>query len=146
MALYVVIGPPAGGKSTWVRQNAKHGDITIDFDAITGVLTPPGPDPWDQPAHVNQVARAARQAAIDIAVTMRDTVDVYVIHSSPSDSMMDRYLTMGANIIRIDPGQHIAAARAKQERPAHMQGAIKAWYFDQKQPKPPGNSWVSADW
>ncbi|WP_165683056.1 AAA family ATPase, partial [Mycobacteroides abscessus] len=47
MTLYLVTGPPAAGKSTWVRQHAKHGDITIDYDAIASVLTPAGGDPHD---------------------------------------------------------------------------------------------------
>jgi predicted kinase len=32
--LTVVIGPPAGGKSTWVLERAKPGDIVVDFDRL----------------------------------------------------------------------------------------------------------------
>lgn len=45
MTLYLVTGPPAAGKSTWVRKHATHGDITIDYDALATVLTPQAPSP-----------------------------------------------------------------------------------------------------
>lgn len=80
--LYLIIGPPAAGKSTWVREHAKHGDITIDYDALAGALTPPGDKPHHWPAQVKAVTKAARRAAIDTAIQHAATTDVYVIHSS----------------------------------------------------------------
>lgn len=57
---FVVTGPPNCGKSTWCQQEAIHGDIVWDFDAIASVLTnkgderPRGADesrgPWPWPA------------------------------------------------------------------------------------------------
>jgi predicted kinase len=34
VTLHVITGPPASGKTHWVKQHAKRNDITIDFDAI----------------------------------------------------------------------------------------------------------------
>lgn len=65
--LTVVIGPPAGGKSTWVRERAKPGDIVIDFDLLACALTGPGGDPHDHTPAVAAVTKAARRAAIDAA-------------------------------------------------------------------------------
>lgn len=128
MPLYLVTGPPAAGKSTWVRQQAKPGDITIDYDAIACVLTPPGDDPHDHPDHVKQVTKAARQAAIDTALTLSMDHDVYVIHSTPSDALMARYRRLGAKLVTIDPGYDTVMARAKAERPWRIQQAVKKWY------------------
>ena len=126
--LYVVTGPPAGGKSTWVRKHAKAGDITIDYDLIANTLTPSAVGSHEHTSEVKKVTKAARQAAIDVALTLTDLIDVYVIHSLPSRALLDSYRSQGAEIITIDPGRDVALARAKAERPWWMQGAVKAWY------------------
>ncbi|WP_267294092.1 ATP-binding protein [Mycobacterium hackensackense] len=130
MALYVVTGPPASGKSTWVRNHAQSGDITIDFDALASVLTPStdGIVGHDHPVHVKAVTRAARQAAIDTALGVSGACDVYVIHSTPSADTLAKYEQHGAEIITIDPGMDTVLARAKAERPHQMQAAVKRWY------------------
>ena len=127
--LFLVVGPPASGKSTWVREHAKHGDITIDYDAIASVLTPDG-DSHDHAPHIKTVTKAARQAAIDAALTLHDNHDVYVIHSSPSAGLIEHYLAHGAQIITIDPGRDVVLRRCKAERPWQMQQAAKQWYAD----------------
>ena len=140
--LFLVVGPPASGKSTWVSEHAKHGDITIDYDAIASVLTPPGGDPHDPPQHVKAVTKAARLAAIDTALTMARQRDVYVIHSMPSATLMAHYQAHGAKVITIDPGRTVVLARCKAERPWQMQQAVKQWYaersskLDQQPSKP----------
>ncbi len=64
--LTVVIGPPAGGKSTWVMEQAKAGDIVIDFDRLAVALSGPGADPHDHPPYLVAVTQAARTAAIEV--------------------------------------------------------------------------------
>lgn len=108
--LYLITGPPAAGKSTWVREHAQHGDITIDYDALASVLTPDGGKPHAWPAAVKAVTKAARQAAIDAAI--KQPVDVYIIHSSPGPAFLADYQRLGANIITIEPSQQTSAANA----------------------------------
>jgi HNH endonuclease len=126
--LYVVIGPPAGGKSTWVREHAKAGDITIDYDLLANTLTPASVGSHEHTTEVKRVTKAARQAAIDVALTLTGIIDVYIIHSLPSKALLDSYRSRGAEIVTIDPGLDVALARAKAERPWFMQGAVKRWY------------------
>lgn len=126
MTLYLVIGPPASGKTTWVSQQAKQGDIVIDYDAIAAALTPG--DGHDQPQHVKSVTKAARQAAIDTALRFATDTDVYVIHSMPSPSLLERYRRHGAQVVTIDPGQDVVLTRCKQQRPWRMTQAAKEWY------------------
>ena len=148
VTIYLVTGPPAAGKSTWVREHAQHGDITIDYDTIASVLTPPGGKPHQWPATVKAVTKAARQAAIDAATKHRDT-DTYIIHSTPSPALIAQYQNLGANIIVIDPGIDTVLARAKAERPWQMQQAIKEWYANppsqQTNPANPANAGTGAD-
>lgn len=130
--LYVVIGPPAAGKSTWCREHAKHGDVVIDFDRLALALNPDrDPDSHDHPNTIKTVTRAARQAAIDKALTLTRQCDVYLIHSTPSAQLLARYKAAGAEIVTIDPGKDVVLERASRERPWWMHGAIKKWYEQQ---------------
>jgi len=109
--LYVVIGPPAGGKSTWVLDRARPGDIVIDFDRMAVALTGPGGDPHDHPGPVMVVVRAARTAAIEAAIKQAKATDVYLIHSSPGQARMAEYRALGAEVVTIDPGRDVVRAR-----------------------------------
>ncbi|VAZ77477.1 hypothetical protein LAUMK4_05844 [Mycobacterium persicum] len=131
--LYVVTGPPAAGKSTWVKQQAQPGDITIDYDAIACTLSPPGPNPHDHPDHIKAITKAARQAAIDTALTISGAHTTYIIHSTPSQRLLDHYRQYGAEIITIDPGQDTVLARCKAERPWRITQAAKQWYNDRSE-------------
>src|SRR5271163_4806227 len=117
--LYIVTGPPAAGKSTWVRERAKHGDVTIDFDTLACALTPDNVG-HSYPHHIHEITLAARRAAIDKAVTVRHAVDVYIIHSTPSDKQMSAYRRLAAEIITIDPGYDVVMQRCQAERPHAM--------------------------
>jgi predicted ATPase len=128
VTLYLVIGPPASGKTTWVKQQARHGDIVIDYDAIASVLTPVGGDPYDQPDAVKAVTKAARQAAIDAAVRLSSLVNVYIIHAMPSARLLADYRQRGAQVVTVDPGRDVVMARCKTDRPWRMAQAAKQWY------------------
>nr|WP_232491111.1 AAA family ATPase [Mycobacterium dioxanotrophicus] len=130
-AIYLVTGPPASGKSTWVREHARPGDITIDFDAIANVLTPPDGKPHKHTPAVQAITKAARQAAIDTALQTAGDHDVYIIHSMPSAATVQRYRDAGAQIVTIDPGQDVVMARCRAERPWQIQQAAKLWYRQQ---------------
>lgn len=129
--LYLITGPPAAGKSTWVKEHAQHGDITIDYDALASVLTPQGGKPHAWPPQVKAVTKAARQAAIDTAMTLARQHDVYLIHSSPGTALLAYYRQAGARVITVDPGKAVVMARAKKERPWQMRQAITEWYEQQ---------------
>lgn len=128
MALTVVIGPPAAGKSTWVGEHAKRGDLVIDFDKLALALAGPDADPHDHPPALMAVTRAARTAAIGAALKQASRTDVYIIHSNPSAERMADYQRAGARVVTVDPGRDVVRERCKTERPARMFAAIDAWY------------------
>lgn len=126
--LTVVIGPPAAGKSTWIRQHARPDDIVIDFDLIADALTGPSAPRHDHTPAVWAVTRAARRAAIKAAVGWADQTDVYIIHSTPAEATLARYREQGARIVTVDPGRDVVMERCRRERPPKMMKVAAEWY------------------
>ncbi len=127
MALTIVTGPPAAGKSTWVAQHAKAGDIVIDYDRLANALTV-GADTHDHTDPVRSVALEARAAAITRALRYAGRVDVYVIHTSIPVPAMALYRRHKAKVVIVDPGPEVVFARCEAERPDWALPIAKQWY------------------
>lgn len=127
--LYLVTGPPASGKSTWVTEHAQPGDIVIDYDHLAQTLG--SPDHHQHPTHIKTVTTAARKAAITAALPLSNTHDVYVIHSTPSDKQRAQYEAHNATFITIDPGRDIVLARIDNDRPWQLRKVAEDWYQPQ---------------
>ena len=137
----MVTGPPAAGKSAWVRTRAKDGDITIDFDRMAATLTPNVVN-HDPPKHIVTIAIAARKAAIRTALPMSWTRDVYVIHSMPSRRQLAEYGQYDAQIITLDPGREECLQRASADnRPKRSFEIINEWYA-----RNTNQAYAKADW
>lgn len=103
VALIVVTGPPAAGKTTYIAEHAKPGDIRIDLDHIANTLAGEDMDNHEHEAHILTVAKAARRAAIDAAIKQDCTV--WLIHTKPTPKQLNDYEAQGAVIHTIDPGK-----------------------------------------
>lgn len=134
MALYVVTGPPGAGKTTWVTEHAKQGDVVIDYDRLAQALTVPGADTHDHGKTVRSVAHRARIAAISAALRYVHRVDVYIIHTKPRPEAMAKYATYQAQVITINPGQDVVMQRVAQQRTPEAQAAAQQWYAEQDDP------------
>ena len=128
MALYIVTGPPAAGKSTYVREHAQPGDIRIDYDEIANTISGAEPDNHDHPQHIQTVTKTARTAAIKAALKYANQVDVWIIHATPSATILQEYREHGAEIITIDPGKDVVMQRVKEQRPEHLTKVAGMWY------------------
>lgn len=127
--LYVVTGPPAGGKSTWVRGHAKAGDVVVDYDLLAGALSGPHQgDPHNHPEAVRKVAFRARTAAIREALRHVASTDVYIIHSMPKAEWLATYAEHHAQIVTVDPGRDVVMQRIAAERPATARAVATRWY------------------
>ncbi|QHC16872.1 hypothetical protein GR131_16250 [Streptomyces sp. GF20] len=126
--LYVVTGPPAAGKSTWIEARAKARDVVIDLDRITRALTGPGAPQWNHDRVAVRVALRARYAAIDEALSHLDTVDVYLIHTMPSPKHLAKYKRLKAKVIAVDPGEEIVMQRIDTMRDPAMRRVAARWY------------------
>ncbi|MFE1926523.1 AAA family ATPase [Streptomyces asoensis] len=144
--LYVVTGPPASGKSSWIQSHAKARDIVIDLDLITRALSGPGAPTWNQDPVQLRVAHRARYAAIDEAVQVRDQVDVYLIHTMPSAKALARYKRLDARIVAVDPGKAIVMQRIEAMRDPDMKRVATRWYNSRAKlspqlDRPPARQW-----
>lgn len=145
--LYVITGPPASGKSTWIQAHATAHDIVIDLDRIALALTGPGAPRWNQGVIVQRVAQRARFAAIDEAVKHLDEVDVYLIHTMPSPKARARYQQLGAEIVVVDPGETVVRERVAAMRSDAMARVVTRWYRDyRKGGSRPVTTQASRDW
>ncbi|MET9815319.1 hypothetical protein [Streptomyces sp. NPDC006355] len=126
--LYVITGPPAAGKSSWITARARATDIVIDLDRLALALAGPGAPSWKHDETLLKVAHRARFAAIDEAVKHRDTVDVYLIHTMPSPKALARYKRLDAEVVTVDPGQDIVMQRVRDMRDPTMTAVATRWY------------------
>ena len=121
----VIVGPPCAGKSTHVRNNAKTGDLIIDYDVIAQAFG--SANSHDSSGLIRSAALQARSAAIDTA--LESEADSWVIHTNPKTDLIDRYSEAGAEFTTIDPTQAECLARAEtDERPAFTVDVINNWY------------------
>lgn len=126
--LFVITGPPAGGKSSYIAARAKATDIVIDLDRIAVALAGPGAPQWQHDETLLAVAHRARFAAIDEAVKRRDKTTVWIIHTMPSAKALARYRRLDAKVITIDPGRDIVMQRVRDMRHDGMTAVATRWY------------------
>lgn len=120
LTIFVITGPPASGKSTWVKQHATPGrDITIDYDELANALTAQPPDNHEHAKHIHELTLTVRRAAINAAIQLGHAVNVYIIDSYLGPQAVAQYEAVGATLIVIDPGRETVLARCRDERPAH---------------------------
>jgi hypothetical protein len=128
-SVVVVCGPPAAGKSTYVAEHAKHGDVTIDLDRLARAVMATEPDATHEyPDHVRHVAIAARKSAIRTATRLRERVTVWLIHALPTPEDLAEYRGMGWQLVTIDPGREVVEQRARTMRPEAMMRHVDSWY------------------
>ncbi|MFF5004674.1 AAA family ATPase [Streptomyces phaeochromogenes] len=126
--LYVITGPPAAGKSSWIDAHAKPTDIVIDLDRITQALTGPGAPSWNQQRIAVKVALRARYAAIEEACQHLDDTDVYLIHTMPQAKAKARYKRLGAKVVVVDPGRDVVMQRIADMRSTELEAVATRWY------------------
>ncbi|KPC86263.1 hypothetical protein ADL35_12330 [Streptomyces sp. NRRL WC-3753] len=145
--LYVITGPPAAGKSSWIEAHATARDIVIDLDRITRALTGPGAPAWNHERLAQRVAQRARYAAIDEALKHLDELDCYLIHTMPSSQARTRYRRLGARIVVVDPGEDVVRERVRAMRSEAMERVVTRWYREYRRGgSHPVTPQASRDW
>ncbi len=126
----IVAGPPCAGKSTYIRERAKPGDVIIDLDPLSRALTVGYDDGHMVPDYLGHIAVGARNGAVRRAVRLREAakgVAVWIIHTAPKPADLASYRLWKAEVVVIDPGKDVCLERAARLRPQVTQ-VIEDWY------------------
>jgi hypothetical protein len=126
--LIVVTGPPAAGKSSYIRSHAKPADVVIDLDLMALAMAGPGADHHAHDPILLRIVHRARQAAIHEAERHLNDTDVYLIHTMPSAKARAKYKRLGARIVTVDPGEAIVRRRVRDLRQPEMEAVVTRWY------------------
>lgn len=132
--IHAVIGPPQGGKTSWVRAHASDGDIVLDMDMLaTGLLAGDrrGIEHVDD-LHVRKLASAAWYGAYRHAVRLGEPVDVWLVKALPatphSPRLLDEWVALGYDVHVCDPGKATVMSRQRDMPRPHAEAGIRQWY------------------
>lgn len=123
----LVYGPPLGGKSTWVRQHARPGDVVIDFDALA--VEAGSPRTHDHERRF-RAAASSRRMELERHVERMKRGRAFIIRTlgDPAErgAAADR---LGAQLHLCDPGGAVCIERAHAAgRPPEVDEVIVRWY------------------
>jgi hypothetical protein len=112
----LVSGPPAAGKSTYIKANAQPGDTVIDFDIYRKQL---GGAKWDTRPDIIRGAFKLRNAAID-SLHSKTSGTCYLIVTAPTKAERDEWTKalgdVTIHLIRTPQVVCIERIRANPER------------------------------
>lgn len=130
---HAVIGPPFGGKSTYVRGHAKRGDLVIDFDALATTLTYDWEGQHLQPQRSRELATGAWYGAYQRSLSIPDPLDVWIVKTLPetprSPQLLLEWIALDYDIVVCDPGRPEVMRRAGlEDRGRAASHGIHDWY------------------
>ena len=128
--VHIITGPPCAGKSTYVLEHSKDGDLRIDYDKLAQALGSENPHAAE--GLIKWAAFEAREGAIRTALKNKD-MESWIIHTSPSEGHINAYEAAGAEFIQLDPGKEVCMERAEADgRPQQTIDGIERWYAEKK--------------
>ena len=137
MAVYIVCGSPASGKTTLVREKMTPGDLVVDLDMIKqSISLIPGKE---TPDNLLDIALGIREYLYELIEERAvDCRNVWVIASLPRRAERQELVErLGAELIECKVPYHEAIARAKaddERRNKTLQLALIDRYFENYEP------------
>ena len=86
--VYVVWGAPASGKTTYVRNHMKPGDLVVDLDLIKQAISMQGRDEVD--GSLLNIAIQVRDMLYSLVANRKVNSDVWVVACLPKDEQRDK--------------------------------------------------------
>lgn len=112
---HAVIGPPCGGKSSYVREHAGDGALVVDFDLLAGALVAGDGVAHDARQWVRDMATGAWYGAYRECVSLIEPVDVWIVKTIPatprSPRLLDEWIALDYEIVVCDPGKRTVLER-----------------------------------
>jgi 5-methylcytosine-specific restriction protein A len=125
----LVCGPPCSGKSTWVEQRARPGDLVVDADVIAVELGSPRTHNHRKP-YSEQAEAQVLETLAAIEAGEYDDVDVWVIRSVPSvEHRAELALSIGATevVVLTEPRDVLVARASQRPNPSATVRIIDWW-------------------
>lgn len=125
----IVCGPPGSGKTTYVQQHKRHGDLVVDLDAILAALSF---EPWYMRTdNLMGYALAARDAILQrLAMS---PVPAWVIVSAPTSQERESLVKrLNGKIIMLDVDADECKRRMASDdrrRGDHWEKAVDDWWI-----------------
>ena len=131
--LTIVCGPPAGGKSTWVRNHAAPGDLVIDLDVIASTLSGQGFHTWDRGKWLTPAIRGRNELLADIGRSPKHPAAWLIVSEAKPDNRQwwaDKMQPKAIVVIETPPAECIARAKADSRTMEHTIEAIGRWWSE----------------
>ena len=126
--VYLIVGSPCSGKSTYIMEHMKRGDLVCDVDLIYGAIS--GQNTHDAELYTHDVACKLESALKDI---IRDRVggwkDAYVVTIANTDEKVQKAKERinADEVVFIDTPYEVCMERAK-DRPPYFVFLIQEWF------------------
>ena len=126
--VYLIIGSPCSGKSTYIKEHMKRGDLVCDVDLIYGAIS--GQLPHDAELYTHEVACDLFRHLIDI---IRDRKggwkDAYVVSIANTDEKVQKEKDRinADEVIYMNTSYEVCMERAK-DRPPYFAWLIQDWF------------------
>jgi len=124
----LVCGPPCAGKSRYVADHARPGDVVVDYDAIARSMG--SPDAWDHPEPIRMLARS-RRTDLEDEVARMPSGTAWVIRSLPEGdrraAMARRLRATDVVVLDVPPEEALRRA-AHDRRPSWTESVITSWW------------------
>ena len=119
----LVYGAPCSGKSTWITQHMKRGDVLCDVDTLYAAIS--GQDAHDADLYVHEIALKLKERLLDAVRDREGFKDAYVNTREKLHADMERVNADEA--VFIDTPYNVCMERA-ESRPFYFQFLIQEWF------------------
>jgi hypothetical protein len=134
----LVMGPPAAGKSTYVLEHTRPGDLIVDYDAIATSL---GANPHQRGQDLHPAINAARNAILrQLRRGETGAARAFILSANPEADRRFPY----HELVIVDPGLEACLDNARAaHRPSDYLNAIHRWYQARQAPtgSTPSREW-----
>lgn len=123
--VFLVYGSPCSGKTTWVKENAQHGDLIVDMDSIWECIS--NSDRYHKSNRLKANAFGVRDCLLEQVKTRTGMWnDCYIVGGYPLKTDRDRLCDLlGAEPIFIDESKDICLSRAEN---SEWKEFVKDWF------------------
>lgn len=118
----ILAGPPGAGKTTYLQDVSRPGDVVVDVDALYVALT--GLPIWDKPQSVLPFVLAARDAVIERLCRSSAARHAWIATTEGPDRIAQLQAHLGAELVVLNVSAHVCIQRI-QSNPARRVAGIQ---------------------